>query len=494
MKAWPCVAVVLLGACGSEPGLSTEKARNTGTANDAGATRVEAGDLDSDPDDSDAVGAGAGEGTEAIAEPSNAVSAAASRRDAGSPGSDLPATAALGCGMSASDLEERCAAFDDQRPDRLSEHAAVYDPTRRQMLVVGGTHDIPVNCATDGTSEFSSATWVYDDPCGKWVRSTEMPGARGRHSAAWANGSTWVFGGRFRAGSSGDYTLFNDLIRYDGETAEWVNVEARGTLPLARATSSLTWDSKRNQLWMFAGNTAASGLVYVPTNDLWSFDIESETWQSRVTPVVPPARLFHSMFYDAARDWLVVFGGGNDTAFDSFPLYFGDLWAFDIEAGEWLELAPQDSGPRGRFWSSIVHDTDTDSYLVFGGHDPGTLVTRDETLGNLNDVWRFDPDTGLWDELAQGDVFNEPNIGFCNFPPDFALIDSDLPERRNAHSLVWSDSCGHALLFAGKTDCGAADDVWSFAGGSWVNVLGAREGEVCLRWREDPDQCTDICF
>jgi hypothetical protein len=50
------------------------------------------------------------------------------------------------------------------------------------------------------------------------------------------------------------------------------------------------------------------------------------------------------------------------------------------------------------------------------------------------------------------------------------------------------------LLFAGKTDCGASDDVWRWADGDWKERLGAREGEACLRWREDPSECGDICF
>jgi hypothetical protein len=36
--------------------------------------------------------------------------------------------------------------------------------------------------------------------------------------------------------------------------------------------------------------------------------------------------------------------------------------------------------------------------------------------------------------------------------------------------------------------------VWRFADSRWVKRQAAREGEVCYRWRDEIDQCSDICF
>ncbi len=364
------------------------------------------------------------------------------------------------------------------------------------MVVFGGTGDIPVNCQSNGTKSFSRKTWLYDDQCGKWVEGPDGPSARGRHSAAAGDGAMWVFGGRYREGDSGDYTLFDDLLRFDFAGRTWRSIDVDGAVPSARATSAMTYDGKRKRLWVFGGNSATSGLVYTPMNDLWAYDIEGQRWLAIDASNAPPPRLFHSLVYDAQRDWLVVFGGANETAFDNRPVYFKDVWAYDIGADRWLELQSQTSsgGPRGRFWSSLVHDTDADAYVVFGGHDPGALTDAEQSLGNLNDTWRFDPDSRRWSEVAAGDQFNKPNTGFCNFPPDFATIDSSLPERRSAHTLVWNAGCGYALLFGGKTDCGSTDDVWSYADQLWQPLLPALEGEVCHRWRDDLSECTDICF
>ena len=62
-----------------------------------------------------------------------------------------------------------------------------------------------------------------------------------------------------------------------------------------------------------------------------------------------------------------------------------------------------------------------------------------------------------------------------------------------SRSLVWSSACERVLLFGGKTDCGIVDDLWSYSDGGWQKLQRATEGEVCLRWRDDPDRCTSLC-
>ncbi|MFO0565475.1 MAG: hypothetical protein U0263_07420 [Polyangiaceae bacterium] len=45
-----------------------------------------------------------------------------------------------------------------------------------------------------------------------------------------------------------------------------------GAKPSARVSGALVWDDKRKRLWLYAGNTSASGASYAPVGDLWSFD------------------------------------------------------------------------------------------------------------------------------------------------------------------------------------------------------------------------------
>ena len=62
---------------------------------------------------------------------------------------------------------------------------------------------------------------IYDDECGYWRVLPAAPGAspspRSRHMAAYdATGDRMItFGGRFRAGASGAYTLHADVWALD---------------------------------------------------------------------------------------------------------------------------------------------------------------------------------------------------------------------------------------------------------------------------------------
>jgi hypothetical protein len=387
---------------------------------------------------------------------------------------------------------ERCEAFTEERPLPLSEHAAVYDPERLELIVFGGTDSIPANCAFGGPTRYLFNTWIYDDPCGKWLRVRgQSPTPTGRHMAAFGDGAMWVFGGRFRDAqqASGPYEIYGDLARFDVAARAWHAVDVSGAAPAARTSGLLVWDQKRRHLWLFGGNLSADGAKYQPTADVWSFDPRKSSWsEQQPSGVAPAARLFHAGLYDRKRDALIIYGGADANALAPDAKDFGDVWALWLQDLRWERLHPGGLGaPEGRFWAGLVLDASTDTYLLFGGHD-------DQALGNRNDAWRFDPEARSWQRLAQGDRWNKPANGTCDFPPDFAELDAKAPERRSAHTLVWSEACGHALVFGGKTDCGAIDDVWSFDGERWERRLTATAGEVCLRSAADSAQCSALCM
>lgn len=408
--------------------------------------------------------------------------------DGGSEGENTAATESdAGDGVASADTD--CDAYSDDRPDRLSEHVAVYDPDQAEMIVFGGTPTVPQNCSFGGDTEFLAETWIYSDNCNAWLEvDGTQPPAVTRPTAVWADGAMWLFGGRYREAAEGLYTLYNHLYRFDVADRSWSELEVSGELPSPRVNAAMAYDTQRQRIWMFGGNGSADGLFYEPLGDLWFFDLEDEQWLDRSGgSTSPPGRLFHSLLYDSGRDALVIFGGTDQTSLIG-QLGTNQIWSASISDGQWQELGiGSDSVPDTRFWGSMVFDNQSDSYLMFGGHDDGDL-------GNRNDVWRFNPDDDEWSQVEGGDSFNAPARGFCDFPPEFAEIEPDMPERRSSHTLVWSEPNQQAILFGGKTDCGSTDDVWTLSDGQWEEQMPATEGEACLRWRDDPARCTDMCF
>lgn len=385
---------------------------------------------------------------------------------------------------------ELCEGYGNQRPFRPAEHSAIHAPETGEMIVFGGSQSLPTASCAPGPSDYTNETWIYSEACNAWTEVTAPgPDRRSRHVAAYGQGTMWLFGGRFRAEGTqaGDYRLFDDLWALDVFSRTWDELTPEGDLPAARSNSAAAWDSKQNRVWVFGGNRSPGSFSYDLVNDLWSYDPADNRWRQASTQGrAPTPRLWHSMLYDAARHRLVVFGG-TDAEGATTGVYLSDVYAFDLEAQRWEQLHAGDgSAPDGRFWGSVVYRPEQQDYLLFGGHD-------DTQLGNRNDTYRFDPGDRSWTQLFAGDAFNRPANDICDFPPDFADIQPDQPERRHASSLVWSTACGKALLFGGKTDCGVIDDLWSYADGEWSELQRATEGEVCLRWREDPNDCSNLC-
>jgi hypothetical protein len=380
-----------------------------------------------------------------------------------------------------------CEAYGSDRPFRTSEHSASYLDESHQMFVFGGTHAIPVTCDFPPAGYVAEA-WLFDEGCGAWRQIEQegsWPSPRGRQAAAAGDGSVYIFGGRFRTEGStqGDYELLRDIWRFDIESETWEEIEPSTSLaPAARSSAQFVWDTRREQLWLFGGNISPVPFGYQPRNDLWSFDVEERRWTRHdVEGTRPEPRTLHSMVYDEDRDRLVLYGG-LDNGF-SVP----GLWAFDIESETYEQLdGALSTIPDQRYGPRLVFDPERSGYLMFGGHD-------DTPLGNRNDTWFFDPDESEWlSDSAEDTLFSEAN-GFCDFPADFANVVRELPERRNLHTLVWSTGCGRVLMFGGKTDCGATDDLWAYGQGGWERLIEASEGEVCHRWRTDESDCSNLC-
>jgi hypothetical protein len=376
-------------------------------------------------------------------------------------------------------------------PPPLNEHVAVYDDSHQMMIIFGGNTAVPENCGYPAyTGE--GVTWLfydYDQPteCGAWVKLEDnQPPGRARHSGTLGEGKMWIFGGRVRSGTSGPYSTFNDLWAFDVNTRTWEEITFTGPAPAPRYNTSLTYDPVRRALWVFAGNGASDALGPASLRDLWKFDIETRTWTEINPPSAIISRMWHSATFDSKRDRLVFYGGADNGAFFDDASYFSDLIYYWPGEDRWNQDNPEVS-PDGRFWGRMVYMSDQDQYLLFGGHD-------DQNLGNRNDSWVFDPQTSTWIVADGEDTYNRPPNGFCDFPADFTNVDRSLPERRNAHTLVWSDQCGKALLFGGKTDCGAINDVWRFDTSGWTNLELATAGESCMRWRSNPDNCANMCF
>ncbi|MBI5516788.1 MAG: hypothetical protein HY909_23590 [Deltaproteobacteria bacterium] len=360
----------------------------------------------------------------------------------------------------------------------------VVDPVSGALYVFGGDVGPTVNCIP--APAFQDDSWRYDPGCDRWRRlpGDLHPSARSR--SAWALDARRrrlvLFGGRYRRGGTGNYSLYRDVWALDLATEHWEELQTTGAAPSARANAVAVYDSEADEFVVHGGNTSVNGAAFTPRGDAFALNLETLAWRS-VAASGPPARLFHAA---AARGrTMVLVGGGDERAFQG-P-FLRDAWSLDLSAGTWsrLALSGETAFLGGRISAALVPDPGGDGYVLLGGHDDGAL-------GNRNDVLGLSA-TGAVRILRNGDALRRAGMGFCNFPADFTDADLEAPERRSAFVVGVDTARRRALVYGGKTDCGLAGDVWAvnLVDGAWTLLRGTQEGLSCVR--SGRMACTSLC-
>lgn len=371
------------------------------------------------------------------------------------------------------------------RPSKRSDVQGVVDPTTGLVVTFGGDDGPIVNQIPRPV--FRDDTWVFEPGFG-WteVETTTAPSARARYGVAYdeTNGRMLLFGGRFRTeGTTGPYTLYNDLWAFDFETRTWEQLyDGTGFGPGPRYSPALAWDDATGTLYVAGGGLNADALSPQPAADLWSFD--GTTWtQIPTSGDAPSPRMFEGWAHDTSRGTLVAFAG---QVGDFFTAAFRDMYALELETGVWTEL-DSGTGPIGRFNAHLVYDEARDRYVAFGGHTDSIII---------NDLWAFDPNGGGWSVLAAGDMPTGGTLGCLGNPQEIpaSFVDQDVTAPQGRMGAVFTIHGDELVLFGGEGDCSDhLDDTWTWdlVDGGWTEYIESRSGESCARRGDD---CECLCL
>ncbi|MGA3161391.1 MAG: kelch repeat-containing protein [Terracidiphilus sp.] len=268
-----------------------------------------------------------------------------------------------------------------------------------------------------------------------------------------SNGNLWLFGG-YGYDASGIECDLNDLWEFNPSTKEWVWMGGSSTLgslfghpgvygtlgkpdagniPGSRDSAS-NWIDSSGNFWLFGGDgfdgSGDSGLL----NDLWEFNPSTKEWAwmggsstmsllangtynppgvygTMGTPAagnVPGGRGGASSWTDSSGNfWLFGGFGGNGFSSEGYLSDFNDLWEFNPSSGEWTWMSgsstTDQSGvygtlgtpaavniPGGHSYSSSWADS-SGRLWFFGGYG----WDASGSSGALNDVWEYQPVTGI---------------------------------------------------------------------------------------------------
>lgn len=340
--------------------------------------------------------------------------------------------------------------------------------------------------------------------------ATNVPGARSNFEH-WVDksGNLWVFGGAGIVEGGGEGGL-GDLWEFVPGTTKWtwvagsggpfpasqygtLGVAAPGNIPGFRE-GGITWTDAAGKLWLFGGygETAPGGPDTEDVlNDLWVFDPATTLWTWRggtgngnVAGVygtlgtassanLPGGRSGAQGWTDASGNtWL--FGGfGYDAQGNRSGL--NDLWELNPISLEWTWVsgsntvdaagnygtqgtASATSVPGAR--SEAVTWTDNTGKLWLMG---GQRYDASGAVGDLGDLWSFDPATKLWTWAGGSTSVNGAGVYGTLGTPSAA---NGPAARTDAVSMT--DSTGNLWLFGGYAansagpDNIALNDLWKY--------------------------------
>jgi pimeloyl-ACP methyl ester carboxylesterase len=247
--------------------------------------------------------------------------------------------------------------------------------------------------------------------------NTNTPGARdGAMSCSDAQGNLWLFGG-WGKDKFGNYGMLNDLWKFNTVSKQWTWISGDsvgnqygiyGTMGISSnlnkpggRTFGVGWFDNNGNIWIFGGSGYGEG-VYINGNgdlgDLWKYNINSGLWTwmkgfkevnqsgvygSKGTPSstnMPGCRQAAMGCSDNSGNlWL--FGAVQGSDINSNQGLLNDLWKFNINTG---------------MWTWVSGDNIINQYGIYGTKNVSSIFNKPGSRGlgicsidNMNNIWIY---------------------------------------------------------------------------------------------------------
>jgi Galactose oxidase, central domain len=241
--------------------------------------------------------------------------------------------------------------------------------------------------------EGSAALWLADLTTRSWKKvvvntAADGPPERVGHAQAAHGNKIYIFGGR--SGITMQEAAMNDMWAFDVETETWEQVIPSSDSPLPEARSFHRMICIGDSLYVFGGCGAVSGRLA----DMHRFDISSQTWHNMGASKLRGRGGPNLVSLDSGRKLAVVAGfAGEET---------NDGQRFDVVQGVWEDklLCPTAElhGLRPRSVCTSASFPSLGVAIVFGGEVDPSHKGHEGAGGFENDVVILDEQTGEYQE------------------------------------------------------------------------------------------------
>lgn len=262
------------------------------------------------------------------------------------------------------------------------------EPPGRVQIVYDAKSDLTI--ALD-----SVGVWAYDLAANTWTAKGVAPLAPqggGQPRLVYDPVSGLVVAQAFA--SSSETETPSELWTYDVETDTWFPFRRAGA-PAVGLFGLLAYDASVDRIIGYAGVPSVTDVSYRTR----LFDIRTGTWST--AGAVTPAVSFGwgpsggEIAYDETMERTIVFSDGRVVACDAAA----DRWEILVEGFVPGQSGAWPTGPTARLGPSMVYDPVNGRLVVYGGQyrtsDPNNLWVQ------ADDVLAFDPATRQWTVLLE---------------------------------------------------------------------------------------------
>lgn len=229
----------------------------------------------------------------------------------------------------------------------------VYDDHSDLFILFGGWYEFP-----NGSYRRLSDTWTFSLGTRTWTERhpSASPSPRSDAEVAYDPASEAVL---LVGGFSGTAYLGDVWAYFPGNDSWWPRPSV--SQPSARADGRMVYVASQSRFLLFGGNDySGPNLTFHHLADTWSYAWATNAWSLVPAPVAPPARDYPIFALDpGAGVALLTSGFGNRTILN-------DLWAFNLTTDTWTDRTPSESPPP-RFAGAGGFDSSDGIFVVFSG-------------------------------------------------------------------------------------------------------------------------------
>jgi len=293
-----------------------------------------------------------------------------------------------------------------------------------------------------------------------YLNSSNGPINRNSFSQVLFNDKIIIFGGVSYNDDGSVDAYYNDIWQYDIPSQTWTELESENG-PEARSGSfAVIYNDK---MIVYGGSAFIDNDDNTDFYDLWQYNIEDQTWeelQSTDDPLQSPDLPYNDIHYFS------IINGSNMIAIHSYS-----IWSYSLTTNNWQQLKRVTS-PQAHTYSSYMYDGIRYIYYVAIDSVDGDSYSPESE----HQLWRYDVINNALVKMAYPDITNlfHPRLiyagsGQAYFGGGFNYIDGSLEPDYNTYTIKLSSLAVLGAPFSpGTGSFSIPTGTYSLSGASYV--------------------------